>query len=127
MNRKNIFSYLKYQKGTMALEFAIIFPVLLLLLMGIIEFGHFFWQYSALEYAISYGARYAFVYPSSSNQEIKNFVLSKFDPSESNIKLEVSNNPGVAVDITANLSYSFIALPLEPISINLKVHQALPS
>src|SRR5579862_4836335 len=45
------------REGIEALEFAIILPVLLLFLLGCIEFGRLFWTQSELQYAAEAAAR----------------------------------------------------------------------
>ena len=46
-------------EGAAAVEFAIIAPVLLMLLLGIIEAGHSLWTQNALNYAVEQAARCA--------------------------------------------------------------------
>jgi Flp pilus assembly protein TadG len=43
--------------GASAVEFAIIAPVMLMLVFGIFEFGRFFWTQNALQYAVEETAR----------------------------------------------------------------------
>ncbi len=45
------------REGVEALEFAIVLPVLLLFLLGCIEFGRLFWTQSELQYAAEAAAR----------------------------------------------------------------------
>src|SRR5262249_49875900 len=51
------------RRGTTAVEFALIALPLLLLLLGIIEFGRMLWTQSALHYAVQEAARCAAVNP----------------------------------------------------------------
>lgn len=46
------------QRGTMTIEFIIVAPILLLLLMAISEFGHALYQYNGLTKSVRDGARY---------------------------------------------------------------------
>lgn len=46
-------------RGVIAVEFAIIAPVLLVLLLGIIDLALMFWVNLAMQYAVREGARYA--------------------------------------------------------------------
>jgi Flp pilus assembly protein TadG len=46
------------QRGTMTVEFVIVAPILLLLMLGIAEFGHALYQYNTLTKAVRDGARY---------------------------------------------------------------------
>lgn len=49
------------ERGASAVELAIVAPFLLILLLGIIEFGFVFGQYNELRHAVREGARYAAV------------------------------------------------------------------
>lgn len=51
--------FLKEDRGTQVLEFAIAMPVLVLLLAGLAEFGRFFYTYTTLTNAVRGGARHA--------------------------------------------------------------------
>jgi hypothetical protein len=51
----------KRDNGQELVEFAIVFPVLLLLLLGVIGFGQIVYSYSAISNAAREGARYAVV------------------------------------------------------------------
>ena len=51
--------------GATAIETAILFPVFLMLLLGIGEFGRALWTQTALQYAVGAAARCAAVTPSS--------------------------------------------------------------
>jgi Flp pilus assembly protein TadG len=46
------------QRGIMTVEFIIVAPLLMLLLLAITEFGHAFYQYNALTKSVRDGARY---------------------------------------------------------------------
>lgn len=46
-------------RGVIAVEFAIVAPILLLLLLGIIDLALMFWVNLAMQYAVREGARYA--------------------------------------------------------------------
>lgn len=65
---------LRNQKGQSLVEFAIILPLLLLLVMGIIEFGMMLNSYLAINNAAREGARAGIV--GSRNNEIQNSILS---------------------------------------------------
>lgn len=64
MRKKNpnlgrIRRFVKEDRGTQMLEFAIAMPVLILLLAGIGEFGRFYYYYTTLTNAVRGGARHA--------------------------------------------------------------------
>ena len=51
-------NFLKRENGTQMIEFAIVFPVLLLMFAGTTELGRLFYQYTTLAKATRSGARY---------------------------------------------------------------------
>ena len=52
---------LREQSGTSAAEFAMVLPLLVLMLLGIIDVGRFAWAYNQAEKATQVGARFAVV------------------------------------------------------------------
>jgi len=57
------------QRGQSAVELALIFPVLLLVLMGIIEFSRAFFTYCTISNAAREGARYGIIHPTWEDSE----------------------------------------------------------
>ena len=55
------FAFLRDRRGASAAEFALVLPLLLLLLFGLIDAGRFIWEYNRAEKATQMGARYAVV------------------------------------------------------------------
>lgn len=53
--------FLRCQRGASAAEFALVLPLLLLFLFGIIDVGRFMWELNRAEKATQMGARYAVV------------------------------------------------------------------
>ena len=119
--------YLTNLRGSAAIEFAFILPVFLLFIFGIIELGYVLWGDSSLKYGATYGARYAFVHPTSSAQTIQNFALSTTAFSAGGpLSYKVTIVPNVSADVDGTFTYTFLMLPLNPITINVHVHQVLP-
>lgn len=61
-------------RGAQAVEFALIVPVLLLLVLGIIDFGYVFGQQLSLNQAVREGARKAVVTEGATQPNIEGFV-----------------------------------------------------
>ena len=74
---KTVRSFVRCQRGTQMIEFAIILPVLILLFAGTTELGRLFYTYTSLAKATRSGARYAstLLNVSSSTTAINNVVL----------------------------------------------------
>jgi Flp pilus assembly protein TadG len=58
-------------EGAAAMEFAIIFPILLLFLFGIFEFGRLFWIQSSLQFAAEQAGRWAMANSTASTAAIQ--------------------------------------------------------
>lgn len=121
--------YLHQNKGTAAIEFAFVLPVFLLLIFGCLELGYVLWASSALKFGATYGARYAFAHPTASGATIQNYALNSINFPGSAISYTVTGAGGLAVDIDGTFSYSFLVIPINPITLNVHMHQvmALPS
>lgn len=65
------------ERGQSVLEFALILPLMLVVTLGIIEFGRAYYQYNTLTKAIRDGARYMskHVYSSAYETNTKNLVV----------------------------------------------------
>lgn len=125
MNLNGLKSYLREGTGNAAIESAIILPLFLLFIFGILQLGYIMWGYISLEYALSYTARYAFVHPTSTGAQLKNYAASKIGlGSAITFSANVSS---VSADITGTFSFTPFYLPMEPITITTTVHQVLPS
>lgn len=100
----------KSDRGASALEFALVIPVLLLLLFGIIEFGVIFQNQLALTHAAREGARMAAV-----GQWNATTVKARAYPVVPTVT--VSPNPptaathGQAITVTLTAPYDWVLLP----------------
>lgn len=118
--------FLKSSGGTSAVEFALVMPVCLLFLFGIIELGYVLWGDSSLKYAATLGSRYAFANPSASATTIQNYALSKVLLSGSNINFTVTTS-STTVNITGTFTYTFLVIPISPITITTQINQSVPT
>jgi len=66
---------LKSERGAELIEFALIFPLLLLLILGMIDFGFLFQRYEVLTNATREGARIA-VLPSYTDGDVKSRICA---------------------------------------------------
>ena len=75
--RNVIQNFFRGETGTQMIEFAIVFPVLLLLFAGTTELGRLFYQYTTLAKATRAGARYLSTVPNvgTSTGAAKNVVM----------------------------------------------------
>jgi Flp pilus assembly protein TadG len=71
---KNLFHN---KHGSIAVEFALVSPIILTLLFGLFQMGILFYAQAGLNQGINEGARYATIYPAPSDSEIKARVVAK--------------------------------------------------
>lgn len=100
---------LKEQKGQALVEFAIVLPIILLLVMGILQFGMMMNSYIAIQNAAREGARAGIV--GCTDTEIQNTIIST-SPSLDASNLTVSITPNGANrksgdTLTINISYNY--------------------
>jgi Flp pilus assembly protein TadG len=92
-------------KGATLVEFALIAPLLILLLLGIVEFGWKFGQFNDVRHAAREGARFAAV-NAGSDQDIVNVVCGAMDlvaAGITDIEVDLANGGGSRGD-TATIS-----------------------
>ena len=88
----------RHPRGQALAEFALVAPLLFLLIFGIIEFGRFIFSYEVLNNATREGARYAIVHgsnslcPSGPMPGGATSPSSCADPSGAAVKAQVVNN-----------------------------------
>jgi len=75
--RNTIRKFVRCERGTQMIEFALVFPVLVLLFGGTIELGRLFYQYTTLAKGTRAAARYLSTQPNvtTSTTAAKNIVL----------------------------------------------------
>ncbi|BCZ45579.1 hypothetical protein psyc5s11_16460 [Clostridium gelidum] len=100
---------LKNQKGQALVEFTIVLPILMLLIMGIFQFGMMLNAYITIGNAAREGARTGII--GSTDAEIRNLIIST-SPSLEPENLVVSITPNVTNRIaggtlTVNVTYNY--------------------
>ena len=131
------------EEGSVAVEAAFIVPLLLLVLIGGVEFGRAFWTYHRMLLAVEEAGRYAMVYgaspsllTSASCPSVVTVTLSNCAVAKANAYLAAYGTTGVTVSpsedasspknltITATSSFNFIVpnlLPFGPITLSTEV------
>lgn len=100
---------LKDQKGQALVEFAIILPILLLLVMGILQFGMMLNSYLTIENVAREGARTGII--GSSDDEIQNLIIStspNLDPQSLIVTITPSEGIRKSGDtLTVKVTYNY--------------------
>ena len=104
--------FLKGERGAYLVEFAIIAPVFLLLVFGLMEFGRAIWSYSSVAHAAREGVRYAIVRGEESGRlatssEIETYVRERAGLSSAQVTTTwtPNNKPGSVVQVQVNYSF----------------------
>jgi Flp pilus assembly protein TadG len=124
--RRSLGLFASRQQGSVAVEFALISPLFLLLVFGIADFGHAMYMKQVVSNASREAARYATKYHTDSNgiqikpdalsPSVTNWTISKYSgllPTDANLQVTpsgpgyTSGNPGddLSVLIQANKSW----------------------
>lgn len=121
---KKLFKIKKSEKGQALVEFALILPILLLLVMGIIQFGIIFSAQMSVTNAVREGARTAAVSPNINDAETinnevlmsinrsigDNVFLSKVTASNITVKPDKIGDPGNDYNVTVTINDVFVTL-----------------
>ena len=113
--RKKIF---KNEKGASAVEFALILPILVILIFGIVEFGIAFNNYITITHAAREGARRAAV--DLFNPDLKDYIKEMAFPlalTDDDIVIEFEGDeadpPPIGDPVSVEITYNFgISIPL---------------
>jgi len=109
---------LRSESGASAVEFALLLPVLMMILFGIIEFGFALYQQAILTNASREGARLGIVQsiPAITTAQINAAIDTYLNPTGINpanvSRTIVAGGPtGTPVRVTLTLPYTFVVLP----------------
>ena len=125
----------KSQSGASAVEFAIVLPILVLLVFGIIEFSVAFYDKAMITNASREGARAGIVFrvPPVTDDEITNIVntylgsnlITFGGPTTANITVtRIGYNPGDELKVSVNYTYTFLLIPNFVVSLSGGVNLA---
>jgi Flp pilus assembly protein TadG len=85
------------RRGSMAVQFALVAPALLMLLFGIIEVGRMVWTRSSLQYATEQAGRYAMVKKGATSEQIANYLKSRAPYDADRINVTVTTTPETVI------------------------------
>ena len=113
------------RRGVSALEFALAFPILILTVLGTVDFGRAFWTRSTLQTATEDAGRYAMTHTGLSNGQIESYLRTRtgtVDPDGVTVVVGTDVDSGVTfVTITATTPLAFSAfLGLAPVTLQAR-------
>jgi Flp pilus assembly protein TadG len=108
-----LFKFMGCRAGSVAVEFALIIPVALAILVGIVEVGRALWIRTSLQFAVEEGARYMMVHQNADDADLTAFALDKLagiDPASVDLSLLRETVDGTDfVTVSATFQFHYVA------------------
>ncbi|HWH18487.1 MAG TPA: TadE family protein [Allosphingosinicella sp.] len=112
------------ERGASALEFALVAPAFIFLLVGISQLGIFFFANAGLNNALAEGARFATLYPRPNETQIKARInASRFGLNPNNVTVSplvygtANSSPYADMSMSYTLQLNFIFIETDPITL----------
>jgi Flp pilus assembly protein TadG len=114
-------------QGTTAIEFAVVSPFFILLVIGSIEFGRMVWTQNSLQFATEQATRCAVIKSASCGTaaQIQQYAANKMFGQTINASIFSVSYPACGTEVSAVLAFTPI-FPV-PVSINLRAQSCHPS
>lgn len=123
----------KNDSGVAAIEFAMIMPVLLVIILGVLQLGIVFAANAGLQTAVGEAARYATIYPTPSDADIKarasikRFAIDSSRISNFTVVRGTSNSVNyVEVSMTYSVPLEFVFFEVPGVSLTEKRRAYVP-
>ena len=100
--------FFRDRSGNTAVEFAMILPIFLAVVFGMIEFGRLLWIRNTMEYAAETAARWGGVNTSKTNAEIAAYATGKLIGVDTTGITFTANASSSNVSVTGTHTYSII-------------------
>jgi len=116
------------RRGATAVEFALIAPVFLIMVMGTVELSRAMWIKATMQYAAEETTRYAIVNTSASTSTLETYasnVVSTYGVSTTDMTFSATSS-STAVSITITYTFSTIVPILSIPDISLNAMSQLP-
>lgn len=97
-------------RGATAVEFAIVAPLFLAMMVGVFELSRAMWIKASMQYAVEETARYALVNTSKTTAELETYALSKLSASGVKTTGMTFNVTGDGTYADIQVSYTFQTL-----------------
>ncbi|MGE5504576.1 MAG: TadE/TadG family type IV pilus assembly protein [Actinomycetota bacterium] len=112
-------------KGTAAVEFALIAPVLLAFLVGTVEFGRAMWFRQTMQFACEEATRWALVNSTATNTAIAATATSRLGLTGEPVVFTVTSDAN-GITVAASYDFSTLAQGLLPFRFTLNAKSRLP-
>ncbi|MBI2978322.1 MAG: pilus assembly protein [Rhodospirillales bacterium] len=104
-------SFLACCRGATAVEFAIVAPLFLAMMVGVFELSRAMWIKASMQYAVEETSRYAMVNTTKTDAELKTYAQTKLtDAGVGTTGMDFSNTTSDGTVANIEVSYSFQTL-----------------
>ena len=114
------------RRGAAAVEFALVLPLLMMLVFGAVEFGRMFWIKNSIQFAVEEAGRFAMVNTDATTGELEAYAESRIfgmDPTDITFSVTAESFGGTDFMSIAG-TYEFVTLiplvPIDPIDLDAK-------
>jgi len=124
--------FINSRKGATAVEFALIAPVFLIMVIGVFELGRAMWIKASMQYAVEETTRYAIVNTGASTSTLAAYAQSAYSSSGINITgatfnaSQATSGGKTYVTITGSFNFS-VLVPIVPMpDVTLSAKSRIP-
>ena len=125
--KRRILGVLRNEAGASAMEFALVAPAFIFLIMGISQLGILFFANAGLTSALAEGSRYATLYPQPNETQIKariNAARFGLDPAKLSIAPfqygTANSSPYADISMSYQLQLNYVFIKSDPITLTQK-------
>lgn len=108
------------ERGAMAVEFALVLPVLLLFLLGVVEAGRAYLTWSSMQFAVEEAARYALAQSTVTSAQVSSYAQARMSTASTTGAVITVTMDTSTVTVTATTAFQSVAqglLPFDPLTL----------
>jgi uncharacterized membrane protein len=116
-------------RGTTAIETALVFPVFILMVLGVLEFGRALWTQSALQYAVQMAARCGAVNITTcaSPSEVVSYAVTQSEPLDVPSAYFSASTQACGSSVSVSYPFTFVVPQLFPFDITFSAQACYPT
>jgi len=105
------------ERGSVAVEFALVAPIFLMFVIGLVDYGRLFWAKSTIQYAVEQTARYAMVNPNATTAALVIYAGAQSNSILSGVTYTATSSVSAGVNYrTIQAQYTFVyQIPIIPL------------
>lgn len=120
----------KCRRGATAVEFALVAPIFLLIILGVFEVGRLFWIKSSMQYAVEESARYVMLNTSTTTSALETYatttVVGSFTGDITYVASKDTSTTPYTMTITATYAYTPLVDLIKMDAITLSTMSKVP-